>query len=70
VIWRVERTPSQDFGLCIVEASKICPTTSYKWVQSGAMLLLPNQLHNHMADVQVMCLHFSFQKHLCGLGIK
>jgi 3-mercaptopyruvate sulfurtransferase SseA len=23
-----------------------------------------------MADVQVMCLHFSFQKHLCNLGIE
>jgi hypothetical protein len=31
-------------------------------VQMEVTLLPPNESHNHMADVQVMRLHFSFQK--------
>jgi hypothetical protein len=45
----------------IFEALIIRPMTSYRWVKIGAMFFLPNQSHNHMADVQVMCLHFFFK---------
>jgi len=37
-------------------------------VQMGVMVLSPNESHNHMADVQEMCLHFFFQKYFCNLG--
>jgi hypothetical protein len=46
---------SQDFCRCILEMLKIRFVTSYRWVQTGVVLLHPNQSHNHMVDVQVMC---------------
>ncbi len=36
----------------------------------GAALLPSNQSHNHMANVRIMCMHFSFQKHFYSLGIE
>jgi hypothetical protein len=69
-IWSVEWTPSQDFYWCIFATLRIHLVTSYRWVQTRVVFFPPNQLHNHMANVQVMCLHFCFRKHLYNLSTK
>jgi hypothetical protein len=66
----VSNEPLLKILINVLSTPIVHPVTSYRWVQRGVAFLPPNQLHNHMANVKVMCLHFSFQKHLYNLGIE